>query len=428
MDAALNLTQEQLQKLSINQIQSLHILSLSSESLRDLLQKESEENPFMDYSPAANSSLASDTAASFLNFIAAPEERTVKQFILEQVTPSHFTTPQWALFSYLAAYVDTRGYLTITEEELTKKLPLPPGLFTSCLQILQNLEPAGIGATSLKNCLKLQLQRKKKLTPLLEELLENHLDELRKPNSSQLCHSLKCSKKQLTAALRCIKALTPAPLENLFEENTAYIIPDVIIKCSHEDHEIILNDSWVSSYSLSDYYVRMMQSTTDDSVKKYFQEKYTRCRLLFYNIERRRKTLYALTEAIWNHQKNYLKNQGVLQPMTLADIAQEVGVHPSTISRSIKDKYLQTPYLTVSFKSLFQRPFPKKGKNISKEAVKHALYHLIQTETPEKPYSDADLTQLLSDQFKRSFSRRLIQKYRMSLHIENSYNRKTSII
>lgn len=424
MDTGLNLTQEQLQKLSMNQIQSLHILSLSSESLRDLLQKESEENPFMDYSPTASNTASTDNSTSFLNFIAAPEERTVKQFILEQVTPSDFTTPQWALFSYMADYVDTRGYLTITEEEITRKLPLPPGLFTTCLKILQNLDPAGIGATSLQNCLKLQLQRKKKLTPLLDELIENHLEAIGEHNISFLSHAVQSSKKKITDALRIIKTLNPEPLGTLFEKETAYIIPDVIIRFTDNSYEIILNDSWVASYSMSDYYIHMMQSTTDDTVKKYFQKKYTRCRLLFYNIERRRKTLYTLTDAIWKHQKNYLKKQGTLQPMTLADIAKDVGVHPSTISRSIKDKYLQTPYMTLSFKALFQRPFPKTGQKISKDSLKESLYQLIKGENHQHPYSDEHLTQILSNQFGRKFSRRLIQKYRMQLHIANSYDRR----
>ena len=107
-----------------------------------------------------------------LTLIDTPGIAQFQEFILEQVNLSNFTTPQWALFSYLTDYVDTRGYLTITEEELKKKIPLPDGLFASCLRILQNLDPAGIGATSLTNCLKLQLQRKKQLTPLLENLIE----------------------------------------------------------------------------------------------------------------------------------------------------------------------------------------------------------------------------------------------------------------
>lgn len=423
MDAGITLSQEQIQKLSINQIQSLHILSLSAESLRDLLQKESEENPFMDYSPVTNNSISSDSTASFLNFVAAPENRSVKQFILEQVNPSNFTTPQWALFSYLADHVDTRGYLTITEEELKKRIPLPDGLFTSCLQILQNLDPAGIGAISLKDCLKLQLQRKHQLTPLLAELIENHLPEIGNKNTAHIGQLLKVPKKEIFSAIQLIKNLNPAPLEGMFETDVTYIIPDVIIKFTPAGHEITLNDGWVASYSMSDYYIRMMQSTTDENIKKYFQTKYTRCRLLFYNIERRRQTLYNLTDAICHYQHNYLKNQGPLSPMTLADIAKEIGVHPSTISRSIKNKYLQTSHMTLSFKSLFQRPFPKTGKNISKDSLKKELYRLVKSEDMLHPYSDAQLTNILSSQFGRTFSRRLIQKYRTELHILNSYER-----
>lgn len=421
METNLTLTQKELQKLSTNQIQSLNILALSTESLYNLLQKESEENPFMEYSPNQRSSSNNDT--SFLDFVAAPEEQSVKQFILEQVNPTNFTTPQWALFSYLADYVDNRGYLTITEDELTQKLPLPAGLFEFCLQRLQNLDPAGIGALSLKDCLKLQLKRTHKLTPLLEDLIDHHLAAIGKQKISPIYQSVKGSKAEIDAAIAVIKKLNPAPLSPFFETETSYIIPDVIIQFTNNGHEVILNDSWSESYSMSDYYVRMMQTTTDESVKEYFQTKYTRCRLLFYNIERRRKTLHALTDAIWSCQHDYLQNQGPLQPMTLADIAKKVGLHPSTISRSIRDKYLQTPHKTISFKQLFQRPFPKTKTTISKDAVKQALAHLIENEDVHHPYSDDQLTDLLTSQFGHTFSRRLIQKYRGMMHISNSYTR-----
>lgn len=425
MNNSLMLTQEQLQKLSVNQIQSLQILSLSAKSLHELLKKETEENPFVEYSPTSANSPSTNDPESFLNFIAAPEQKSVKQFILEQLNYSSFTKSEWALLSYLAEYVDTRGYLTISEKELTEKIPLPPNLFNSCLKHLQGLDPAGIGATNLKECLKLQLQRVNKLSILLSTLIDNHLTDIRTKNLSHICSVLKEPKSKIIAAINIIKHLNPAPLQNFFDHEISYIVPDVIINLTNEGYKIILNDTWISSYSMSDYYIRMMKSTTDESVKKYFEKKYTRCRLLFYNIERRRQTLYTLTEAIWSCQKSYLQKQGPLKPMTLSDIALKVGVHPSTISRSIKNKYLQTPYMTVSFKNLFQRPFPKTGKNISKDAVKQALIQLIQTEPPTTPYSDAELTQLLSVQFKRTFSRRLIQKYRISLHIDNSYTRKS---
>lgn len=424
MNTGLMLTQEQLQKISINQIQSLNILSLSAESLRNLLQKESEENPFMEYTPNSTTPISSDNTASFLNFIAAPEQPNIKQFILEQVNPNHFTKPQWALFTYLASHVDSRGYLPLTEKELQKKVPLPTGLFSQCLQILQQLEPAGLGAYSLKDCLKLQLQRKHNLTPLLEVLIENHLDEIANQKLTAIYQSIQYSKTQILTAVKIIKNLNPAPLEQYFENNSTYIIPDVIINLTAKGYEINLNDSWIASYSMSDYYIQMMQSTTDKATKDYFKNKYVRCRLLFYNIERRRQTLCALTDAIWQHQQAYFQKKGPLEPMTLADIAKKVGVHPSTISRSIKNKYLQTPHMIISFKKLFQRPFPKKGQTVSKEDLKQKLCQLINAENRHQPYSDAELTNLLSQYCGRVLSRRLIQKYRTLLHIANSYERR----
>lgn len=424
MNTGLNLTQEQLQKISINQIQSLNILSLSAESLRDLLQKESEENPFMEYTPNSTSYVTSDETSSFLNFIAAPEQPNIKQFILEQVNPNHFTKPQWALFSYLASHVDSQGYLTVTEDELQKKFPLPAGLFSQCIKILQNLEPAGLGSASLKECLTLQLQRKQKLTPLLVELLENHLDNIANQKLSLIYQTMKYSKTQIIKAIKLIKSLNPSPLEPYIEKASTYIVPDVIINTTDNGYEINLNDSWIASYSISDYYIRMMQSTTDEATRDYFKKKYVRCRLLFYNIERRRQTLYTLTDAIWHHQQSYFQKKGPLEPMTLTDIAKKVGVHPSTISRSIKDKYLQTPHITIAFKQLFQRPFPKTGQKVSKEALRQKLYQLINSENKKCPYSDAELTKLLSQYCGRPLSRRLIQKYRTLLHIANSYERR----
>ncbi len=151
----------------------------------------------------------------------------------------------------------------------TKKLPLPAGLFSQCIKILQGLEPAGLGASSLKECLTLQLKRKRKLTPLLEELLENHLDNITSQKLSSIYQTMKYSKAQLVKAIKLIKSLNPTPLEHYIENASTYIIPDVIINTTDKNYEITLNDSWISSYSISDYYIRMMQTTTDEATKDY---------------------------------------------------------------------------------------------------------------------------------------------------------------
>lgn len=421
MDIHVSLSQEQLQKLSAHQIQSLEILSMSAEELRDMLQKESEENPFMDYHPTTSSNGASE----FLNFVAAPEKDCVKNFILEQLNPTQYSRPVWAVLTYLAQCVDDNGYLTITEDELSHKIPLPPGFFSDCLHILQQLNPAGICAASLEECLSLQLARRHKLTPLAQKIIAHHLEDVGAGRINAVCTALHLPKSKILPVLRLIKRLNPAPLQGMFSHPDSYIVPDVIIRFTEAgEPEISLNDSWVSSYSLSDYYIHMMHEATDPDIKSYFKQKYTRCYMILHNIERRRKTLTSLTEAIWNWQYAYVQSHHALRPMTLHDIAEKTGLHISTISRSIKDKYVQTPWRTISFKALFQSPLQRDGAVLSKDAIKMALKQLIAQENRKKPYSDSQLTQLLTQQFGAPISRRVIQKYRHMLHIANSYERK----
>lgn len=414
------LSQEQLQKLSALQIQSLQILSMSSEELRSLLQKESEENPFLDYHPS--SSHHSGTA-EFLHFIAAPDKDKIKKFILEQLNPHHFTRQQWALLTYLAQCVDDKGYLTVTASDLSR-FSLPDGLFSQAAAILQSLNPPGIGAASLPECLKLQLQRSHELTPIAEMIIDNFLEELGQNRIGTICQALGLPKKQVLPVMQRIRALDPAPLKGLFDDAASYIIPDIIISQTNQGYEIILNDSWTASYSMSDYYVAMMHQTNDPDIKSYFRQKHTRCSLLLHNIERRRQTLAALTQAIWEWQHEYISAHHSLRPMTLKDISQKTGFHISTISRALKDKYVQTPYRTVPFKDLFQCPLRKNGRMLSKDAVRQAIKELIDAEDKKNPYSDAQLVSLLSEQFHTSISRRVVQKYRNQLHIQNSYLRR----
>ncbi len=420
MDTQMSLLQEQIQKLSASQIQSLAILSLSSEDLRELLQKESEENPFMDYHPSSHT----DGAAEFLRFVAAPEKDRIKTFILEQLNPSHFSKPHWALLSYLAQCVDAKGYLTVTEEELAQRIPLPDGLFAACLQTLQNLQPAGIGAQSVADCLKIQLRRSGNLSPLAVQIIDTYMEELGAGHIQAICKALRLPRAKVLPVIRCIRKLDPAPLKGMFDGSDAYVVPDVIIRLTADGHETMLNDSWIASYSISDKYIDMMRKTTDPDIKDYFKQKYTRCYMLLNNIERRRQTLITLTDAIWDWQYDYIRRHRALRPMTLQDIAGTTGFHISTVSRSIKDKYLQSPWRTLPFKRLFQSPLHTGPQPVSKDAVQRRLRELIASENPAKPYSDDQLKDLLSRQFQTTLSRRVVQKYRNRMHIANSYNRK----
>lgn len=414
------LSQEQLQKLSALQIQSLQILSMSSEELRSFLQKESEENPFLDYHPSTS---PHPGITEFLHFVAAPDKDKIKKFIMDQLNPYHFTSQQWTLLTYLAQCVDDKGYLTITASNLSH-YALTDDSISQAITILQSLNPPGIGASSLSECLKLQLQRSHELTPIAETIIDNFLEDLSQYRIHTICQALGLRKKQVLPVIQRIRTLDPAPLKGLFDDTASYIIPDIIINQTNQEYEIILNDSWTASYSISNYYITMMHKTNDPDIKSYFRQKYSRCSLLMHNIERRRQTLITLTQAIWEWQGEYISIHHSLRPMTLKDISQKTGFHTSTISRALKNKYVQTPYRTVPFKDLFQCPLRKNGYIFSKNILCQAIKELIDMEDKKNPYSDAHIVSLLSDRFHITISRRVVQKYRNQLHIPNSYLRK----
>lgn len=414
------LTQEQQQLLSVQQLQSLNILAMPTESLIEFLQKESEENPFMEYHPCSSQ----NKAYEYLNFIAAPEKDRVSTFVLEQLNPKKFTKTEWSILRFLAQCMDEKGYLTITPSEIAVRFSVSRTIIDHCFHSIQSLQPAGIGALSLADCLKLQLQRRNQLSPLLSTLIDNHLQEISENKVASLCKALGATSREIHGAIKTIKTLRPSPLQGFFEETTTYIIPDIIIRPTETGYEIVLNDSYIAPYSLSDYYLRMMRNTTDAALKAYFQEKYTRCTMIFHNIERRHQTLHSLTDAIWNWQHVYFRQHGMLRPMTLKDISEKTNLHISTISRAIKNKYLQTPYQTTALKDLFQCPLKNQDKTISKDSVKYKLKELVDHEDPSQPYSDSQLMELLSAEYNMPISRRVIQKYRNMLHIANSYDRK----
>lgn len=206
------------------------------------------------------------------------------------------------------------------------------------------------------------------------------------------------------------------------EQKSEYIVPDIILR-KDEKWEIILNDSWYGKYEISDYYQKMMDETKDEELKAYFLNKAQRARFILKNIEQRRKTLLDLMEKILERQKDYFEGTGSLTPMTMTEIAEQMGVHPSTVSRAVRGKYVQYPQKTVLLKSLFSQGISKETDQINATEIKERLRKLIKEENRQKPYSDQKLKELLEEQ-EISISRRAVAKYREEMGIKGSFDRK----
>ena len=199
-----------------------------------------------------------------------------------------------------------------------------------------------------------------------------------------------------------IRELNPRPISGFLTNSTDYIVPDILIDYQDSSWIIRLNDQWIGNYSLCDYYLNMMHTSQSPELKEYFRKKYNRVQLIMHSIEQRRETILKITSAVLERQKDYFTGNSTLKPMTLADIASDISMHTSTISRGIKNKYLQYPFGVVYLKDLFTSSAGKKDNN-SPIAVKKQLKTIIASENPNNPYSDSTLSNLFNIKRNQNF-------------------------
>jgi RNA polymerase sigma-54 factor len=244
---------------------------------------------------------------------------------------------------------------------------------------------------------------------------------------SNISRALKLSTVQVRKYIEQISHLNPKPLTGFSKERTSFVVSDIIFHEENGEWDIEQNDNWINDYMINDYYLKMMSESKDQELKAYFRMKLERVRFIMNSIEQRRQTILSIAQAILERQMNYFEGKGVIQPMTMMQIAEIIGVHPSTVSRAIKGKYIQCPRGSVSMKDLFTSAVSKEEGDfgISASYVKMRIKELVEKEDKRKPYSDQSLT-LLLEKMNISISRRAVAKYREEVGIKGSFDRKVS--
>lgn len=444
----------QKQVMSQSQIQSLEILAMDSISLNGLVQKEYLENPIIEQQlPDGQSRQAHteredicsrvrerrpDVAVAYSGSRPLDEgersyeipDRTpgsVRDHIMMQLPSGKYTEAEKRLIEYMIGSLDENGFFTASIQETARINKVTEGLVSSCLEDLRRLEPAGIFAAGLKECLLCQIDQLEGNQNILRRLVEDHLEDVGAGRISNITRDLKISTAEARKRILDLKELDPRPLSGFYWEQTQYIVPDIILHIQDGQWEISLNDQWVSSYRISDHYLRMMEDTRDEELKKYFNEKLERARMLMKNIEQRQDTIRRITQAVLEWQLGYFQDGEPLRPMTMADIADRIQMSPSTVSRGVKGKYIQSPRKTILFRELFTQAIASKehegGQGHSPDHIKKRISALVASENVKKPYSDQTLARLLEEEGIH-VSRRTVAKYRDELHILGSFQRR----
>ncbi|WP_407306328.1 RNA polymerase factor sigma-54 [Desulfosporosinus sp. SB140] len=354
---------------------------------------------------------------------AAP---TLQEHLLEQLHVQKISA-SLPVAEYIVGNLDDNGGLTITLEDIAREKNVSLETAEEALAAVQGLDPLGIGARSLEECLRLQLPLLPNYPPELPELLK-YLEDLAAGRLQRIAHAMKLSISRVQELADLIRKLDPKPgLRFSGPGDVRYIVPDVVIEEIGGEFIILVNDITVPRLGINKAYREALSNEEETDTRKFVEQKLNAAAWLIRSIEQRRLTLYKVANAIVKWQTDFLR-YGIrhLKPLTLRDIAEEIGVHESTVSRATSHKYVQTPRGIFEFKFFFANSMGRghnNDSNITTEEIKFALREIISSENPKSPYSDQKLADLLKAKT-MVISRRTVAKYRDELGIPAATVRK----
>ena len=430
-------------KLTPQLLQSREILQMNSQELLEYLGKLSEENPLIEQedSPALRGAYeelrqkaswidAGLHGGTFAHEDSSMPERgavdreteSLSAFLCDQLDRKRLPKPLLALCKYLAELVDEDGWLSQDDLDGLLDLKIPQTLIDQALETVQNLDPAGVCARDLSECLVLQLKRQG-AAPEVMEIAARFLPELGRKHYGPISRELGLTIEEIQAAEKVIASLDPHPGQAFqAAEPTVYVRPDVFIIELDGELQVVLNEYYLPRVSISDYYTRLLRESDEKETRVYLQRKMQQAKWLLNSLERRGSTLRSCAQAILDTQRPFFAGQtGELAPMKLTSLAEQLGVHPSTISRTARGKYLQCRQGTYPLRYFFSRAVSEQGP--SQQAVKRKLLELVKAEDPKRPLSDQKLVELLDAQGIQ-LARRTVAKYRLELGLGSSTARK----
>ncbi|MBC7386129.1 MAG: RNA polymerase factor sigma-54 [Cryobacterium sp.] len=392
------------------------------------------ENYMDDYnsssmtSPSMKESL--DDLPSFDN--ALTKTSTLEEHLMWQLSMTNLTEEEKKFGALIFGNLTDEGYLNASFEDIAREAGLELEDAEEVLKLLQNFDPVGVGSRNLRECLLLQAKFLVPRQELVEKILSDHLSDLEKKNYPVVAKALSVSLKEVQDATRVIMEFEPKPGRNFQTSDTHYITPDIYVYKVADEFVISLNEDGLPKLRISPYYRSVLQNAKADptkgskDTKDYVQEKLRSAIWLIRSIHNRQKTIYKVTDAIVKRQRDFFdKGVQMLKPMILKDVANDIGMHESTISRVTTNKYVHTPVGIFELKYFFNSSIQSSdgGDALASEAVKEKLRQLVSKEDQKNPLSDQKIVELLSKD-NIDIARRTVAKYRDMLGILSSSKRK----
>ncbi|UOE93741.1 RNA polymerase factor sigma-54 [Alkalihalobacillus sp. LMS39] len=406
--------------------QAISLLQYSSIELIHFIKEQALENPLIDlgsersgieYSYEGRNATNSNVTA--LDYVRN-NPTGLTEHLCQQLRFMNINKNQYHRLYYMICHLTQDGYLPIQREQLAKELKVKADTIETDIALLQSLEPTGIGASDLEECLLLQLKARKRRFPLAEMIVEHYLPMFAERKWRELAKELAVTTAEIQDVYDVIQDLDPRPGSHFHEEATTYIVPDVSVEITNGQFIVMMNDDILPQISINNQYRKLLASNEKTEVTEYVKRKFEQVQWVMKSIQQRQETILLVTRAIVEKQHSFFVD-GSLVPLTLKEIADEVGVHESTVSRVTTNKYVQTPKGMFELKSFF---VSKINRDTSSDKVKQHIKALVEREDKTKPLSDQSIVRLLSESFNITISRRAIAKYRDELNIPASSKRK----
>ena len=294
------------------------------------------------------------------------------------------------------------------------------------LKIIQTFEPNGVGARTLRECLLTQAKVLPERLPLVENLIENHLERLNERYYQKISSELKTTVDEIIAAVNTIKTFDPKPGLQFSSEGIDYVIPDLVVVKTEQGYDVALNDDGLPNVKISPYYHHLLKNTSEPKTKEYLKKKHQAAEFLIKSIDKRRETIYKVGKSIVKLQVEFL-DHGLshLKPMVLKDVARDIEMHESTVSRITTNKYIDTPQGIFELKFFFHSGIKSfiGNNDMSSVRVKNMIQEIIKSENPLKPLTDDEMVEALVKR-NAKIARRTVTKYRKELSILPASKRK----
>ena len=454
---------EQIQGLALQQTlspqmqQSLHILQAPLMELRQLVAAELQTNPVLEEEIRevppedreersrdggglsdewneyfAQRATAEPWTAEALErrqhfFDSQTKSLSLQQHVLEQIGSSDLPAGDRGIAMVIIGNIDDRGYLRATDEEIAAQAGCAPEKAGRVVDVVQGLDPAGVCARTLAECLLIQLRRSGRPNGLESRIVQHYLEDLARRKLPEIARELRVPVAEVQKAAESIARLEPKPGRPFATEDELTIIPDVIVERDGADYLVSLNNDDVPSLRVGDGYKDMLSQTgSNREVRDYLRDKIRGGRFFIKCIQQRQQTLLNIAREIIERQREFFDSGPAhLRPMTMSKVAQAAGVHETTVSRAVSGKYMATPRGLFELKYFFTSGYTTaEGESVSNESVRQAIAEIVRVEDTKHPLSDQDIVAMLAERG-LPIARRTVAKYREQLGIRPSHLRKS---